>query len=40
MTSSLAFERAAMPYDEPSPMAAMRVACVQNERRGVLEEKR
>ena len=38
MSSGLAFERAAMPCDEPSPMVAVRVACVQNERRGVLEE--
>ena len=38
MSSGLAFERAAMPCDEPSPMVAVRVACVQNERRGVLGE--
>jgi len=38
MSSGLAFERAAMPCDEPSPMAAVRVACVQNERRAILGE--
>jgi len=27
-----------VPCDEPSPMAAARVACVQNEWGGVLEE--
>lgn len=38
MSSGLAFERAAMPCDEPSPMVAVRVACVQNERKGILGE--
>jgi hypothetical protein len=38
MSLGLAFERAAMPCGEPSPMAAVRVAYVQNERRVVLEE--
>lgn len=38
MSSGLPFEHAAMPCDEPSPMAAVRAACMQNERRGVLEE--